>query len=70
VGAEPVGDAADAAAPADDAPAAPVKDDVDAPSREPASLVEAVGGTSWRSHSCPEGEDGALRRRAPERQLE
>jgi hypothetical protein len=43
---------------------------VDAAARKPASLVEAVGGTPRRSHSRPEGEDGTLRRRAPERQLD
>ncbi len=70
VQAKPVGDAGDAAAVSDDAPVAAAEDDVDAATGEPALLVEAVVRAARRSHGRSEREDGALRRRPAERELE
>ena len=44
--------------------------DVDPPSREPASLVEAGLGPARGDRARPELEHGALGRRPPDRQLE
>ena len=68
--AEPIRDAADAAAAADDPPVAAVQDDVDAAAREPAALVEAVLRAARRGDRRSQVEDGALRRRAADRKLE
>ena len=69
--AQPVADASDPAPPADDVPgAARVENDVDPPSCEPASLVEAGLGPSRGDRARPELEHGTLRRRPPRRQLE
>ncbi len=70
VRAQAIREAADAAAPADDPPVAPVQDDVDAAAREPATLVEAVLRTSRRRDGRPELQHGSLGRRAAERQFE
>ena len=70
VRAQPIGDAADPSATTDDAPVAAAKDDVDSAPRKPASLVEAVLRTARGRYDGAQGEDGALRRRASERQLE
>ena len=59
---EPVGDAADPAAPADDPPVAAVEHDVDAAARQPAAFVEAVLRTARSADRDPQDEDGALRR--------
>ena len=70
VRAKSIGDAADASAPADDAPVAAVEHDVNATAGEPAALVEPVFGAARSVDLRPEGEDGALRRRAADGQLE
>ena len=67
---EPVGDTADPAAPAHDPPVAAVQDDMDAAARQPATLVEAVLHTARSAHRDPQDEDGALRRRAADGELE
>ena len=65
-----IGDAADAPAAADDPPVATVEHDVNAAARQPAALVEPVFRPARRVHPRTEGEDGALRRRAADGQLE
>ncbi len=59
---EPVGDAADPAAPADDPPVAAVEHDMDAAAGQPAAFVEAVLRSARGADRDPQGEDGALRR--------
>ncbi len=69
--AQPVADATDPAPPADDVPgSAGVQDHVDPTPLEPCSLVESGLGPSRGDRARSELEHGALRRRAPGRQLE
>ena len=70
VRAEPVREASDPAAPADAAPVAAAENHVDAAPSQPAALVEAVLGSARRGHDGPEGQDGTLRGRAADGQLE
>ena len=70
VRAEPVRDAAEPTATADDPPVTAVQDDVDAPARQPATFVEAVVGTARSGDRDPQGEDGALRGRPADGKLE
>jgi hypothetical protein len=67
---QPVGDPADADTTVNHAPVTPAQDDVHAASREPAAFVESVFRTARRGDRGAEDEDGALGRRASERQLE
>ena len=69
--AQPVADATDPAPPADDVPgSARVQDHVDPTPLEPCSLIESGLGPSRGDRARPELEHGALRRRAPGRELE
>jgi hypothetical protein len=63
-------DAADPSAAADDPPVAAVKHDVNPAAGQPPALVEAVLRTTRRIDPRTKVEDGALRRRATDRQLE
>ena len=69
-GAQPVGDAPEAAAMAGERPPVGAEDDVDALVPEPGALVEAVRGRPRQANRGDRLEQGALRRRAAERQLE
>ena len=66
---EPVGDAADPAAPADDPPVAAVQNDVDTAARQPAAFVEAVLRTARSADRGSQDEDRTLRRRAADGEL-
>jgi hypothetical protein len=61
---EPVGQAAESPAPADEPPVAAVEHDVDAAARQPAALVEAVLRAARSVDPRAEGKDCALGRRA------
>ena len=66
--AQPVGEAAHSAPPADDPPVAAVDDDVDALAFEPAAFVEAAAaGAGRRGDPGEELEHCSLRRRTAER---
>ena len=67
---QPVGDATDPAPPADEARVVAAQHDVDALPRQPRTLVEAGLGPARRDRLRAQLEDGALRGRAPGRQLE
>ncbi len=67
---QPVGDPAEPAAVADDTPPVDVQDDVDALPAQPGALVETVPRAGGRVHDREQADDGALWRRAAERQLE
>jgi hypothetical protein len=68
--AQPVGDATDPAPPADDAPVAATEHQVDALSRQPATLIEAGLGPTRLGEPRPELEDRPLWRRPLSPQLE
>ena len=68
--ADPVGDPAEPAPSPDDVPLVDVKDDVDTLAAEIGALVETVRRTAWQAHHGKQAHEGALRRRASERQFE
>ena len=67
---EPVGDAADPAAPADDPPVAAVQNDMNTAAGQPAAFVEAVLRTARSADRDAQGENRALRRRTAGGKLE
>src|SRR5205823_3666130 len=69
-GSQTIRDAAEAAPPADGAPGARAQDDVHALPPQVRPLVEAVLRGARQAKLSTRGDDGALRRRAPRRQLE
>jgi hypothetical protein len=70
VRAEPVRGAAEPTATADDPPVTAAQDDVDATACQPATLVEAVVGTARSGDHDVQDENGALRGRPADGQLE
>jgi hypothetical protein len=68
--AEAITDAVEAAAPTDHSHAVRLQDDVDAVAAKPRALVESVARATRQLCLCTNLEDGSLRRRPPERQLE
>ena len=68
--AQAIGDAADSAPSADYVPLVDVQDDVDSLMPEPPTLVEAVLRAARRAHHGERADDGALRGRTAEGQVE
>jgi hypothetical protein len=67
--ADPIREAAQPAAVADDPPLVAVEHDVDAVTTQPGSLVEAARGSARERDHAKDLEDRSLRGRAPEREL-
>ena len=68
--AEAIRDTANPATTANDLPATPAQEYVHAATGEPSALVEAILRAARRGHGRSECEDGSLRRRPAEWQLE
>jgi len=65
-----IGDPSETATPADGPPAIGAKHDMDAVSAKPGCLVETALGRAREAHGCDGFDQGALRWRAPDRELQ